>query len=132
MWDTLRAAGLLYELRYEDLLSDPDRCLGGLTSFLGYEPPPEIISATRAVKQTNRDKWKQRMTRGQIEIFERVAGDTLRRFGYETTYESSPVNPLRASGYRTHNSVKHWRNLFMMNVVDTLRIRLFQNAPFAD
>ena len=34
--------------------------------------------------------------------------------------------------FTTQDQIKHWRNLFVMNVVDTIRIRFFGKEPFGE
>ncbi len=129
--ERLKDQGLLQEVRYEDLLDEPVESLGALASFLALEWPEEKLErVTSKIRTSNHTKWKSRLSAREIEIFENVAGGTLRRFGYETSHEEAPVPALTRCFYHLHDRWKHTRNLFVMNVIDTVRIRCFGKEPF--
>lgn len=130
--DTLRTAGLLHDLRYEDLLQDPAACVSRIYSFLGHDVAiDELERMVSIVERRNAGKWARGAAPEQTALFEQVAGETLARFGYPVSRPVSPVHPLAASAYRLHDSVKHAKHLFVMNVVDTIKIRYFGMEPFA-
>jgi hypothetical protein len=86
--------GKYTELRYEDLLDDPERELRRLCAFLDlefYEPmtllqrPAENLSQTRHAKHVvsqNQGKYRIEMPRATLMRIEAIAGPTLQRFGY--------------------------------------------------
>jgi hypothetical protein len=130
--EAVRAKSLLHEVRYEELLHDPATVLARVLTFLECEVTQERIRGLAStVNRHNCDKWKYEMTAAHIELFEQVAGDTLRQFGYQVGAAPRAVGAVRAMTYRAHNSWKHWRNLFVMNVVDTIRIGWLGKEPFA-
>jgi Sulfotransferase family len=131
--DALRSQGRLHDIRYEDLLAAPRETLAGIMSFLDQDlPADELAGLTSSIRPTNAGKWERRMTSDDVELFERVAGDTLRRFGYPVTHAPGSVGALSAMRYTARDKAKHLRNLFVMNVVDTIRIRYFGKEPFAE
>ncbi len=133
IFSSLRSKGLLHDIRYEDLLAKPHETLAGILSFLGQSISKDILDElTAAIRQTNARKWERQMSPGNVALFERVAGDTLRRFDYKVTHPSSPVGALAAMNYAVRDQMKHARNLFMMNVVDTVRIKFYGKQPFAE
>jgi LPS sulfotransferase NodH len=133
IFDLLRSQGLLHDLRYEDLLATPRETLAAVMSFLDQDLPSEMLAElTESIRRTNAGKWERRMSSSDIELFERVASETLSRFGYPVTHAPSPVGTLRAMRYTARDTAKHLRNLFVMNVVDTIRIRYFGKEPFAE
>ncbi len=129
----LAARGLLHQLRYEDLLTDPEAVLGRALAFLGQTVTDEALRRMTAnVRRDNSQKWKQEMSPDQIDTFERVASATLTRLGYEVERGPRPVRAASVAAYRAHDLAKHAHNLFVMNVVDTIRIHAFGKQPFAE
>lgn len=91
---------LFYELRYENLVADPEAELRPLCDFLGEPYLPEMAEPQRlgrerfqpgdfhaAVRQppgTQRiDRWKQEMSLADQRLFQRIAGPLLAGLGYE-------------------------------------------------
>lgn len=99
-----------FELRYEDLLAQPETLLREICRFLGLEFSAQMLDYHRKVDQSvpdskrhlwpllnqpprvdNTEQWKRKMSAGQRICFEKRAGPVLRELGYETL-------PGRASG----------------------------------
>jgi hypothetical protein len=130
---TLRSQGLLHDVRYEDLLATPRQTLAAIISFLDQDLPKDALNElTASIRPTNAGKWERRMRPADVRLFESIAGETLRRFGYPVTHQSIPVGSLAAMRYTAQDTMKHMRNLFVMNVVDTIRIKFFGKEPFAE
>ena len=90
------------EVRYEDLVADPEARLRELCEFLelAYDPamleyparvgelvagtfdPRHHLGISRAPTSTVRD-WRTTMTDHDVQLFEAIAGDALDAFGYE-------------------------------------------------
>ena len=113
------------EVRYERLLAEPLAVLEELATFLGRRPRhgtlafhDSELAATLAggaphakvsepLDPANRDKWRTRMSTGEQELFDVVAGDTLRELGYDTPLAvprgtARLALALRALGGRLH------------------------------
>lgn len=75
-------AGLVYQVRYEDIVADPVSHFGRMCAHVGITPPPEAIEKVRAkIDPTRQEKWK-RMAPELIEaIVPQVAGE-MARHGY--------------------------------------------------
>lgn len=95
------------EIKYEDLLSDPERIMKRVYAFIEVAPPDDLrklnslpedgyiketknffgkntsyrASYDRLVAQ-NKNKWADKMTKREKEVFNTVAGDLLYRLGY--------------------------------------------------
>jgi hypothetical protein len=131
--DTLRARGLLHDVKYEELLAMPLETLRGIMRFLDQDVGDAALKEIAApIRPSNAGKWESKMAPSDVEVFERVAGETLRRFDYPVTHAPRPVNALAVVSFTTQDQIKHWRNLFVMNVVDTIRIRFFGKEPFGE
>ncbi len=133
IFSLLRSRGLLHDIRYEDVLAEPHETLAGILSFLGQSFSEDVLDElTASIRRTNARKWERQMSPANIELFESVAAETLRRFDYTVTHPSSPIGVVAAMNYAARDRMKHVRNLFMMNVVDTFRIKLYGKEPFAE
>lgn len=104
------------ELRYEDLVSDPERHVRELCAFIEIEFSPDMMEYTEKAKgfvfekartynprvlekpTTDVRSWKDEMPAAHIEVFEAVAGEVLDLFGYERLYANPrPSAKLSAS-----------------------------------
>ncbi len=91
---------VLHEIRYEDLLADPEPVVQGICSFLGVDCVPQMLefykndtpyptdarnntNLSKPLMRSNTQKWRTKMSGRDLRIFEAVAGPTLERFGYE-------------------------------------------------
>ena len=103
--EAARAFGLTHpylELRYEDLVAEPERRLRDVTDFLGLEYEPAMLEYHRDVDLSilvdhpklrepptaARSRWREQMSRKQLERFEAIAGDLLAELGYERAVPS--------------------------------------------
>lgn len=116
-------AGDFVEVRYEDLLVDPEGILRRICSFLGIpfeegmtrlSVPTERYGRARNREQIvsgNRGQWKQRLTSRQVERIESVAADGLARYGYSVSYPGRPkrLGPLRMRYYQLIDGVNLYR-----------------------
>jgi len=92
-----------FELRYEDLVEDPERTLRPLATFLGIDWSPDMLEYHHRVpeavpdekrhiwplldqppQQSARFRWKREMNHGDRVCFEKRAGSVLEEAGYET------------------------------------------------
>jgi hypothetical protein len=100
-----------YEVRYEDLIADPERIAREICNFIGEEFSPEMLSfysnnapyptdqqnqknLTKPILPENTGKWRTAMTAREIRIFEAVAGSMLDRYGYERRAERPHISAL--------------------------------------
>lgn len=93
-------ASRYFELRYEDLVAEPEKMIRAICSFLGEEYDPVmtmpsrqasrqyhskgIHAATRKSINTGRSgRWRSEMSSMDQRLVQHVAGDLLRDLGYE-------------------------------------------------
>ncbi len=87
--------GQFLEMTYEDLLSAPVRCFGQLIDFLEVDDAGgELIERIRRRVSTdlmpnNHNKWRLEWSDRQRAQFEQIAGNALRRHGYDTATSRS-------------------------------------------
>jgi hypothetical protein len=112
------------ELRYEDLVADPEARLREVCAFLEleYEPPmleyhrhedPALYADhPRLAQPPTRDvrSWRQELSRADTKLFEAIAGDLLAELGYERVH-ARPGRRARAVFERVAYAtrVKIWR-----------------------
>jgi len=126
-----RTAFLLF--RSEDFLHNAEHIIPMIYHFI-QEPyeASKIKHLLEIINKENCDKWKKMMHRRQIRLFESVAANTLKQFGYETRYEERKINKLLSSSYLLQNVFMRAIYLFNLNFVDTVKIKLGFKQPFAE
>ena len=89
----------VFELRYEDLCAEPKRRVEEIWNFLGLEPAyidwdiplhkeGSHILGNNNMRQSSAitisldEAWRSELSESDLELFERIAGDTNRRLGY--------------------------------------------------
>lgn len=109
------SAGRYIELRYEELVDDPERQASALCDFLGLPFAPDMLEPGRAhqevlkraalynprvTEKISRSRsWIAEMPRSQVELFEAVAGGVLSQLGYERAF------PVPGAGARLKASL---------------------------
>ncbi|MGH9196508.1 MAG: sulfotransferase family protein [Acidimicrobiia bacterium] len=107
------------EIRYEDLIRDPETQVRSLCSFLELEFDPRMLeyyaraeslvgaqphhaNIYRPFKDDLRD-WRVEMTAREVVGFELIAGETLEQFGYERSGETASFQDRIMVGLRRLN-----------------------------
>lgn len=102
---------MVFELRYEDLLDDPEGITKRLCAFIDEEFSEEMLSfyrekvpyptdkqnlsnLTRPLIKSNKDKWRKAMSEREVRLFETVCGDLLKQYNYECVLESPRISEL--------------------------------------
>jgi hypothetical protein len=99
-----------HELRYEDLVREPQSELERVCEFLGLEIEPSMLAYHERVDaSTLQDhpllakpptagtrRWQEQMSPADVQIFEAIAGETLSELGYE---RACPQPTARARAY---------------------------------
>ncbi len=131
--DSLQAANNLYRLKYESLVDNVELHVKEIYAFLdiAYDEK-ELIELVKTVRPGNYNKWKKYMTPRQVDTFDRIASDTLKRFGYEVSTDDVTVSLIWRVLYFLHNAFFRARHLFIINVVDGIKIKFFGKQPFAE
>lgn len=110
------------EIRYEDLICDPEPTVHRILDFLGEPSDPAVIHFRKsnepgktpllqqALKPTNLEKWRTALSRLQLWLFEGAAGTLLYVNGYPlATYARPTPLPIRILA-RLHNAwIKRYR-----------------------
>jgi hypothetical protein len=98
-----------FELRYEDLVLEPELELGRVCDFLQLDFEPDMLAYHEEVDETALEdhpllakppipgarRWKEELDPKTKELFEAIAGGALTRLGYERMY---PRPSARARG----------------------------------
>lgn len=103
----------VHDLRYEDLLRDPESVVRGVTDFLDlefdermlhYYETDEAEAASRSaealenltspIMSDNYGKFREHLPDDEVRITEKVAGDELEHFGYDRAYTDEELSDL--------------------------------------
>lgn len=107
----------IFELRYEDLLRDPERCVRALCAFLDEPYSEELLryyetdtpyptdernlrNLQRPIMRNNTDMWKSRLSASEVGVFEAIAGDMLDHYGYERRAPRAHLSRVRVAYLR--------------------------------
>jgi hypothetical protein len=111
------AAGLrpdqLLDVRYEDLLREPERVIAEVCEFAGLqsgELVSQMLSAerggtfrpgwhenlSRPIDASLATTWMQSLTAGQIDVVEQATAELMERFGYTRVGRPRPIPPAQA------------------------------------
>ena len=76
------------QIRYEELVKDPQSVLRHVCGFLGVEYSDEMLSypvdTTYALPDArNADRWRERLSPREVYLAEMAAGDVLEDVGYD-------------------------------------------------
>ncbi|EGJ33956.1 MULTISPECIES: sulfotransferase [Moorena] len=105
------------EVRYEELLLEPEGIVRKICTFLKEEFAPEMLefhkvgasyptdqknqkNLSRPPLTSNAGKWRSEMTERELRIFEAVAGGTLERYGYERQWHQPQISGLEVMQFR--------------------------------
>jgi len=114
------------EVRYEDLVADPEPVAFNLSNFCGLRFDPAMLTyferADRIVGSTSHYRnvhlpptrglrdWRNEMSRRDLAVFEALAGDLLSELGYERT-QARPSLRSRADAGRQWAAVQRSRTV---------------------
>lgn len=118
------------EVRYEQLIADPERELRRLTPALGLDfdaamldhldaahrqvvmsPDPRSDRHLLSAVRPNLRDWRRDMPAEEVAVFEALAGSTLAACGYERSDESTPMLPPVATNARRRRAAFRRRTL---------------------
>lgn len=133
--DLAGTAGVLLELRYEDLLADPETETRRVCEFLDlpYDASlwREVESGEavgrarqqRGLLAANNGGYRDALSPATVSRINRIAGDALARHGYEPDAHSSErLGRLTATGYRVADGIRQvTRRVPAMGFVGALR-----------
>jgi len=104
LWDRLKQRtpkGHVYELHYEDLISDPEDQLGKLCEFLGTSYSAAMMDYEQGSTYSRPDpslveQWRRKLSSRELALLECRMGERLRERGYpDSGVEPARVGPLR-------------------------------------
>ena len=104
-------SGRYHEMRYEELVSNPDGAVSAICRFADVPFEPEMLAYAGTIDVSDKPhqlrlrrpptpgvrSWREDMSTSDVAAFEAVAGDLLQDLGYEVTSSGSSV---RASAAR--------------------------------
>jgi Sulfotransferase family len=122
----------MLQISYESLLAQPHLTVERIFRFLGEPVPAEAAQGVGRIKDDNCGKWRVQMKPDDIRLFEEIAGERLRAFGYVTTHETRRISRSVRIAYYAHDFL-HWsRHMIRQNLLDAFRIRYLKKEPFGE
>ncbi len=120
----------IFELRYEDLLDDPEGITKRLCAFIDETFSEDMLSfyhekvpyptdkqnmsnLTRPLIRSNKEKWRKAMSERETRIFEAVCGGFLKKYRYDCVHESPRISGLEkwTMNYLEHPPKRIWSML---------------------
>ena len=127
----LRNKKLIYELKYEDILQNPETKISEIYDFLNEElNNDKIMELIKSMKRDNFSKWKIKMNDKQIKLFENIAADCLKTYGYITQYENKPINIFLRLLFVINNKFKWVLWFIYENTIIQFKIKFLNHKPF--
>ena len=121
---TMQDEGVMLKVKYEDLLSNPNSTLRRVYEFLAVKlSDDQLQELIQSINSNNFNKWKKKMSKRQIQMFEAVARTVLRKNGYETI--TSPgkgynINKFELWLWQLHNAFFMALHLVKINTIEPL------------
>ena len=93
-----------FEIKYEDILNQPELSLEKLCDFLSIKFDQSVINfrksdgsgrtplLTKPLQKSNQARWKSSMSEKQLEVFESLAGPMLESCGYELASHAPSIS----------------------------------------
>lgn len=99
----------IYELRYEDLLDNPESIVREMCVFIGEEYSEEMLNfyknpalyptdkgneenLAKPLMNSNKEKWKSQLNEKEREVFEAVAGEYLEKYNYQREFKAPRIS----------------------------------------
>lgn len=131
--DILEKNNQLFSVRYEDLIDNTNTITKSLYEYLELDiHSNDLAKKNKTTIKGNYGKWRHSLSAHQIKIFESIAADTLTKHDYETSWKQAKINPLFVFYYKVHHLLFRAKHLFIINIVDGIKIRFFNKEPFAE
>lgn len=124
----------LISVSYEELIDSPEETIRSIFQFINEPINKDVFDKiVGTTKKGNYFKWKKRLTKRQVEVFESIAHAELKELGYETMFDDKPIlNKLNELWLVAHEYFYRAIHLFKLNVIDTVLIKFGRKEPFAD
>lgn len=117
-------------VHYEKLLLNPVEGLAKIFSFLDY-PYDGIEELAQQINPSKMNQWKGAMSQRQLKVFESVAFNCLKKYGYETVFSEKPtLYWYQKLFYIAHHNLLWSLHLIKINLLKPLLIKLKLAEPF--
>ncbi|MEZ0148381.1 MAG: sulfotransferase [Candidatus Reddybacter sp.] len=104
-----------HEIRYEDLLENPELVLKGVCNFLNEKYSESLVNFKKSgeagktpllqqpIQKQNQEKWRTNMSPRQIKLFENTVAETLTACNYQLLNKPKTIPIIEKAIWRTHN-----------------------------
>jgi len=123
------------EVFYENLITNPEKELTNIFSFMGLDYEPEVLLSINTgekkgdaknlnkIKKDNKHKYKMELSEKQIRKIESIAGNVLKQYGYSINYQGvqKPLSSVSLWVFRIYDGFQHiYRRVRGQGVKSTL------------
>jgi len=130
---TLENNGQLFKIKYEDLLDNTTNISKEIYLFLNETYPEEAITPLLVkTKKGNYYKWRKKMSPRQVDIFNSCAREALELHGYDIPQRKKHLNFFTRLFFLIHDKILYIKHMFIMNVIDGIKIKYFGKQPFSE
>jgi hypothetical protein len=129
----LKEKGQILFIKYEELLEKTEDECRRIYKFLDDDIENHRTMVNELISKTmsdNSSKWKTKMTSKQIEVYEAIAKESLLNHQYELINPQAKLPTLKKIGYKFHHQFIYAKHMFVMNVIDGIKIKFFGKQPF--
>jgi len=131
--NVLKEKGQILYVKYEELLEKTEDECRRIYEFLGDDIENHRTMVNELISTAmsgNHSKWKTRMTPKQIETYEAQAKKSLLYHQYELINPEAKLSAIQVFGYKLHHQLMFAKHMFVMNVIDGIKIKFFDKQPF--
>ena len=131
--EILKTNKQLITIKYEDLITQPEQIIINIFNFLEQQYDHVKIHKTISnINCVNSNKWKTKMSRRQIKLFENICADILIMHNYKTSYQKKKINLFIFFWYKLLTYAQRIKFLFVHNIIDGALIKFCNKEPFAE
>jgi len=108
------------ELKFEDMVLNPESATAKMMSFLNITDEKSMCDLNSYFKSTLDEdkiyKWKSSYSEKELQLFEKIAGQTLKEFGYESVDYHSGISIFLKCYYICHDYIHRVFNVLTRNL----------------
>lgn len=131
--EDLKKSDRLYEIKYEELLSEPRLHIKRLYEFISFDYEESYVS--KIIEKLNTDNiynWKREMRERDVKVFQCVSGVNLQKFNYQIIDTKFSITPLEKTFWQIHNKGLRFFELIRLNTIEWFKIKYLGKEPFGE
>lgn len=123
----------IVSLHYEELLQNTEYEVEKFFNFLNLSvDEPAMEKMTSRTIKNNSLKWKTKMSKENILLFDSVASAVLAQHGYEVSEKLKPISSAQRIFWESHDKLVTTLRLIELNTIDWFKIKFLGKEPFGE